>query len=75
MDANEWTFQTEDRCNSVCSWNNVTDLFANIVDFNVMRYKKYYSDLPQVLGSRQNGNSIERNTFLDMHFEKLQLEL
>ena len=40
---------------------------ANIVDFNAMRYKKQCNDLPQVLVSRQTGNSIERDNFSAMY--------
>ena len=40
---------------------------ADIVDFNAMRNKKQYNDSPQVLVSRQAGNSIERDNFSAMY--------
>ena len=39
----------------------------NIVDFNAMRYKKQYSNSPQVLVSCQTGNSIEKDNFSAMY--------
>ena len=36
---------------------------ANIIDFNAMRYKKQHQNSPQILVSRQTGNSIERDNF------------
>ena len=58
--------------------NNVNIVnVANIVDFNAMRYKKEYNDLPQVLVSRQTSNSIERDNFSAMYvsFEQFRLDL
>ena len=40
---------------------------VNIVDFNVMRYKKQYNDSPQVVVNRQTGNSIEKENFSAMY--------
>ena len=43
---------------------------TNIVEFNAMRYKKQYYHSPQVLVSRQTGNSIERDNFTVAYFSK-----
>ena len=51
--------------NTVSSMNIVN--IANILDFNAMRYKKPYNDLPQVLIIRQTGNSIKRDIFSAMY--------
>ena len=48
---------------------NILDI-ANVVDFNAMRYKKQYDDSPQVLISRQTGNSLERDNFFAMYHLK-----
>ena len=57
--------QSENTVNTINCVNIVS--IQNIVDFNAIRYKKQYNGSPQLLISRQTGNSIEKDKSLAMY--------